>query len=476
MVMPSLLSSCVKDDPGPEVPFDGTVAIIGAGAAGMFAADILRAKGINVFILEAGNQIGGRVRSLRNQTDYQDLYGQDTVMVFGSDFPIELGAEAYYGSDSIWGKAVQNNGIPVLELSSVGVDRYVIDNLVKTSTDWGSDADFISVQNFVNTLPNYEGPEQSIQDAAGVSSRAQALLNAEAGNFYGSNSEKIGIKLLSNDLRSRAHDGKSIVLKANPMQDFLLSRFSQITPLVQLEKAVTSINYSGDVITIKDKNGNEYQANKVIVTVPLSVLKSGGISFNPGLPNENTSAMQKFGMDPSFRAVIEFKKNFWGEDAGYIWGGTAAPQYLNAGVGRSILYRTLSFTMNGSSAASLSAMSRDQQLNAILTELDGVYDGLATKYVRKTIVTDADGNDSEGPIIAAIKDWTKEEYIKGGYSYPLVGTSATDRENLSKPINGKVFFAGEATDVSGDAGTINGALASGERAAREVIESITQVS
>ena len=476
MVVPSLLSSCVKDDPGPEVPFDGTVAIIGAGVAGMFAADILRAKGINVFILEAGKQIGGRIRSLRNQTDFQDLYGQDTPMEFGSDFPIELGAEVFYGSDSIWGKAVQNNNLPTLEISSVGVDRYIMENVVKNAADWGSDADFTSVQNFVNNLPNYSGGAQSIQQAAGVSARAQALLNAEAANFYGSNSDKIGVKLLSDDLHRRTHDGKIIALKANPMQDFFLSRFSQIGSLVQLEKAVTSINYSGDVIKIKDKSGNEYQANKVIVTVPLSILKTGGISFSPGLPNEKISALQKFGMDPSFRMIIDFKKNFWGEDAGYIWGGAVAPQYLNTGVGRSELYRTLSFTMNGSSAASLSAMSRDQQISAVLAELDSVYAGLATKYVRKTIIKDANGNDLEGPIIAAIKDWTKEEYIKGGYSYPLISTSATDRENLSKPIKDKIFFAGEATDSNGDAGTINGALASAERVTREVIDSIVQVS
>lgn len=58
----------VEDDPGPEVPYGDPVVIIGAGAAGLYAADILHAKGINVIILEAGNQLGGRVRSLRNQT------------------------------------------------------------------------------------------------------------------------------------------------------------------------------------------------------------------------------------------------------------------------------------------------------------------------------------------------------------------------------------------------------------------------
>jgi monoamine oxidase len=476
LIAPPFLSSCKKDDPGPEVPFDGTVAIIGAGAAGMYAADILHAKGINVFILEASDQIGGRIRSLRNQTGYEELFGQDTPIDFSSDFPLELGAEIYQGSDSIWGKAVQNQNIPTEELSSAGVDRYIIENLVKTASDWGGDADFAAVENFVANLSNYSGSEQSVQQAAAVSERVQSLLNAQAGNFYGSTSDKIGIKLLTEELHERAHDGKSVLLKANPMQDFFLSRFSLIQSLVQLNKVVTSINYSADEITIKDKDGNEYKANKVIVTVPLAVLKTGGISFSPSLPATNLSAMDKFGMDPSFRAVIEFKKNFWGEDAGYIWGGTVAPQCLNTGVGRSEFYRTLSFTINGSKAASLSSMSRDQQLSAILGDMDAVYAGLATKFVRRVITKDADGNDVEGPIVAAVKDWTKEENIQGGYSYPLINATSNDRANLGKSISKKIFFAGEATDTGGDAGTINGAMASAERVALEVINSITNVS
>lgn len=472
MIMPSLLSSCKKDDPGPEIPFDGNVIIIGAGAAGMYAADILNAKGINVIILEAANQMGGRIRSLRNQTDNQGLFGQDTRLEFGSDFPLELGAEAYYGSDSIWGKSVQNQNVTTLELSALGTDRYVIENLVKKATDWGGDADFNAVENFVNNLPNYSGGDQTIKQAAGVSARGESLLNAQVGNFYGSSIDQIGIKLLAEDLKLRAHDKKFMMLKANPMQDFFLSRFSLITPLVQLNTAVSSINYSGDQVSIKDKSGNEYKANKVIITVPLAVLKSGDISFSPSLPGDTTSAMAKFGMAQCFRAVIDFKQNFWGVDSGYIWGGTYTPQYLNTGVGRSEFSRTLSFTINGSAAASLSAMSRDQQINAILAEMDSIYAGQATKYVRKAITKDSEGNDVEGAIIAAIKDWTKEDYIKGAYSYPLVGATAADREILGRPVNGKIFFAGEVTDLNGDAGTINGALASAERVTQEVINSI----
>ena len=75
-------------------------------------------------------------------------------------------------------------------------------------------------------------------------------------------------------------------------------------------------------------------------------------------------------------------------------------------------------------------------------------------------------------ILSIILDWSKEEFIKGGYSYPLINGTLADRKNIGTPVGAKVFFAGEATDVSGDAGTINGALASAKRVAEEVVKSI----
>ena len=60
--MPEILISCRKKDPGPEIHFDGTVAVIGAGASGLYVADILRSKGIAVSIFEAGAHAGGRMK------------------------------------------------------------------------------------------------------------------------------------------------------------------------------------------------------------------------------------------------------------------------------------------------------------------------------------------------------------------------------------------------------------------------------
>ncbi|NOT75494.1 MAG: hypothetical protein HOP08_11225 [Cyclobacteriaceae bacterium] len=65
--------------------------------------------------------------------------------------------------------------------------------------------------------------------------------------------------------------------------------------------------------------------------------------------------------------------------------------------------------------------------------------------------------------------------MKGGFSYPLAGATNEDRKTLCKPISDKLFFAGEATDVTGQAGMINGALASAERVVEDVVKSITGV-
>jgi monoamine oxidase len=69
---------------------------------------------------------------------------------------------------------------------------------------------------------------------------------------------------------------------------------------------------------------------------------------------------------------------------------------------------------------------------------------------------------------AELVDWSKDPLAGGGYAVFLVG-SAGASEELSRPVSGTLFFAGEATEA-GFAGTVDGALRSGERAARQVLE------
>ena len=473
LVMPQFLASCGKDDPGPEVPFDGNVVIIGAGAAGLYAADILNSKGIKVSVLEASNQLGGRIQSFRNSNETTESLWFDTKNRTIADFPVELGAELVFGTDSSLGKIVSNLNLTTVSLNAEAVNQFILDNKVKAAADLQGDADFVASQNFVSALPNYAGSSVTVKQAAGSGTRTQAILDSQIGNFYGTSNDKLGISLLSQDLKAQAHDGKVFTMKANPMQDVLISRFNDIQSLVETGKQVKAINYGSDPIVITLKDGSTVEANKLIVTVPISILKSGGISFSPALPGEMTSALSRMGMDPTVRLILDFKKNFWVENSDFIWGGTTAPQYFNAGVGRSEFYRTMSITINGAKAAALSAKGPDLMIADILAELDALYAGQGSLYIRRNLDT-ADPNFDK--IIYILKDWSKDEFIKGGYSYPLASATANDRLALGKSVNNKLFFAGEATDIKGDAGTVSGALSSAERVSEEVVKSILGIS
>jgi len=463
----SLLASCKKDDPGPEVPYNGTVAIIGAGAAGLYAADILTSKGISVVVLEATDRIGGRLKSLRNiktPTDallFPVIPDDPSAPISTADFPVELGAESFEGLDSAWGKIVTNLNLNTIDLS-VANHRYVMDGVVRPGADWQADSDFVAAQNFVSNLKTLTGAQTIRQAANGIAERAQGLVNAQVGNYYGTNSERLGAGALAEDLSAITHDRTLLALKNNPMQDVLISRFANVVPLVQLNKPVKTIRHSASAVTLDLEDGTQLEVNKVIVTVPLAIMKNG-IAFSPALPGSKTAAMSKFDMDPSVRVILDFKKNLWGEDAGFIWGGATAPQYFNGGLTRSEFNRTLSVTVNGPKAAELSAKGKDM-IADLLKELDGLYDNQATGFIRRSLVTNE--------IMYIIQDWSKEPYIRGGYAYPKPNATQADRSIISQPVNNTLFFAGEVTDTLGDAGTLNGALNSAERAANEVIEAI----
>ena len=470
ILLPPLLSACASKDPGPQIAYSGTVAVVGAGAAGLYVADILHSKGIKVKIFEARDQIGGRIRSLRNQPYKQpeppipqlDIIYPD-IPFLSSDFPLELGAQTIIGSDSIFGKIFQNYALPTTEFLPA-TTQFVLDNKAKNATGWGSDPDFLAASNFRANLKNNVGSSQTVlQAASGIGSRAQGMLNGEIGNFYGGDNNVAGIGELAEEETLRKTDGKIIALKANPMQDAIISRFSAVQDFVQLNTPITSVNYSGEVITLTAKDGSTYEANKVVVTVPVSMLKSGGITFSPGLPGSFTSSLARIGMGASLRVVLEFKKNFWGDSVGFIYGSSDVPEYFSMGLGRSQFNATLSVTINGARGDAYSAMG-DGAVNAILADIDLLYAGQGTQFIRKDIASNKN--------IYILHDWTKTEYIKGGYSYPLAGANNADRNAIGLPVNGKLFFAGEATDVSGQAGMVNGALASAERAAQNVIDSI----
>ncbi len=456
LLLPGMLSSCANNDPGPEVNYDGVVAIIGAGAAGLFAADILRTKGVKVRVFEAHERVGGRIYSIRslNNTEFNAFPRQD--------FPIEIGAERVLGSNGAWAEVIELLRVPSFKFKDQSFQKYIIDSTLRSEAEAALDSEFLDTQNFFNNLTNIAGNSvQSAASAQGITSRMQAILNSQVGNAYGTNNASLSADALAEALTKRERNNEELIIRNNPMQDILISRFSETVNLVELNSKVTRIDNQGATIDLTvqntiDQSQEVVTVNKVIVAVPISVLKSGDLQFSPPLPATKTEAMSKIGMDASLRIVLDFRQNLWGNDTSFILGGNDGPLYFNAGVGRSEFNKILSVTINGPKAAELGAMGNGA-INEVVLELDSILDKKASSTVKNSFI---------------IKDWAADQFIKGGYSYPLPGGSESDRVALAEAINDNLFFAGEATDLMGDWGTVNGALNSGERVALEVIETI----
>ena len=111
----------------------------------------------------------------------------------------------------------------------------------------------------------------------------------------------------------------------------------------------------------------------------------------------------------------------------------------------------------GSQADALAGKTDEEIINLLLADLDTVYDGQASHQF----------NMEESYVF----DWSKQPYAKGVMSYPLVsGTGAA--QAMAIPVDDKIFWAGEATALNGNEGTVQGGIESAERAVAELFDLI----
>ena len=219
---------------------------------------------------------------------------------------------------------------------------------------------------------------------------------------------------------------------------------------VQLNTPVAKINYQQENVQVTDVNSTVYNADHVIVTVPVSILKAKEITFMPELPSYKTQSFRQLGMEAGIKAFMRFSVKFTDKN---ILGGNVCASYVVESDSRESDDLILFGFVIGDQAKALSEMGESAGLKALLQELDLMFEGQA----------------SASFVDHFFKDWYKEPYIKGAYSYPLVGANENTRKNCARSVDNKLFFAGEATNYNGHHQTVHGAV---ESAYREVIHLI----
>lgn len=457
--LPTLLSSCRKNDkPDPdgiqtEKKFkDYTVVIVGAGAAGLYAGWYLQERGFDVKILEASDRVGGRVRQLSGF----------------ADFDIELGAEMIHGDKSEWYRITTEQ--VKAKLNDVPKEDYYFfkqdftdqnEPALKSESFSNQFQEFEKTIQFVENAPNYTGDDLTVENVfstSGISWNMFGVANGLLGNDYGTSNNRLSMKGLAEEDALWSSGDRNYELKNMTLLSVLQTKCAAILPKVQSNTQVKKIDYSNDKIVLTDQLNKTYEADRVIITVPLTILKDGDIQFTPSLPSTKLDAISNIGMGGGVKAIFKFSTAFWegvtSDKLGSVIGYNEVPEIWATNVGRGTTPVLTAFIM-GEKGEQFSSMTPDDAKGFILGHLDNIF---GNNIASQSLLQDG----------FYLMDWGKAPYIRGAYSYPMVGGGLIFRKELAADVKGQLFFAGEATHFEGHSGTVHGAIETGIRAISEL--------
>ncbi len=433
LLTPSLLaSSCNKEDD--HEPNEKTVIVIGAGISGLAAAKKLKENGFNVTVLEAQDKIGGRLRTNRT---------------LGVAF--DEGASWIHGtSGNPITTLAQQAGMSTAFTDDESLVCYDITGVLRNNAVF-NDAE-TEFEIILNSLKNSGGASQSFETVFNrlyptkVNDRLWKFLLSTYITFDLGDLDKVSSTLYEEGEEFSGEERIS-TNGYDTIPNYLASGLN-----IQLNQRVSKIDY----IDIKVKithNGNVTEADYVIVTVPLGVLKSGKIQFVPNLPIAKQTAIQKVGMNCVNKFLLTWNTAFW-DNKQYIYYTPEIKDKFNYFVNVKKFHPNVNALMTfayANYARQTEAMTDAQIIGEIMLHLRDIY-----------------GNSIPNPTNMLRTQWQTNENSFGSYSFTQVGTEMQHFDDLAEEVYGKLFFAGEHTHIDYFS-TAHGAYLSGIREADKII-------
>jgi len=398
------------------------VIVVGAGAAGLAAADMLARSGREVLLLEARDRIGGRC---------------DTRRMPGLAVPVELGAEFIHGHPEATLALLECAGIP-------GVDSTRTQRFVDRGRLRPIDA-FAEAQKAMRVAAVLKKRDLSFEEflksRRNLSPLTRTFATMMVQGFDAADPALVSARDIADEWQSalgssqmRPQGGYGSLL------EFLAKDLS-----IRLRTVVREVRWQRGSVQIAG-----VRARQAIITLPLGVLQSGSVRFSPPL-NEKRDALEELASGPVIRVAMRFAEPFWEERCpGVAFFHSPEAPFPTFWTPLPMRAPLLTAWAGGPKAARLTGLSQRDLLGQALASIRSVLGRIPQ------------------PRAYYVQDWQADPFARGGYSYVRVGGEGA-REALQKSLERTLFFAGEATNTEGEAGTVGGALQSGIRTARELM-------
>ena len=405
-----------------SLPSEVDVAIIGAGAAGLGAARALEGSGLSVIVLEARDRVGGRAH---------------TVLA-AADITFDLGCGWLHSAD-------KNSFVEIARQLNFAID--------KTRPPWreqGWDAGFPPSlrAEFIEALDAfYNRAEEAAADPRDAAAstcldpgnRWNPMIDAISTYINGATLDRVSLHDMD------AYEDTEINWRVPRGYGALIAAYSAPCP-VALDAQVRSIDHSGKRVRIETSRGT-LGANKVIVTVPTSLIASENIRFDPPLPAKVEAARGlPLGVDDKVMLRLD-EPGALRNDVG-LRGAT-----MRTAMGSFHIRPFGQPCIEGFFGGPFARELEDAGAGAMAAQaIDEIVAMLGSNYRSKLT-----------PLVES--RWAHDPFAQGAYSHALPGHAGA-RAVLAAPVDGRLFFAGEATSPNFFS-TAHGARDTGERAARE---------
>jgi monoamine oxidase len=417
------------------------IVVIGAGLAGLAAARELHHYGHQVVVIEARDRIGGRIWTSRQWPD----------------LPLDLGAS--------WIHGVRDNPLTAI---ADEIQARRLTTRYASATTYNTDGQALS-------------PAQTDRLDRLRRQIFQTLKQAQNGEADQSIRETIAPLIQGLDRTSERYRWLNFILSGAIEQEYAGSAadlstywynsgqslgggdvlfpegYSAITEFlardlsIELDQPVQAIEWGRSPLRVVTSR-SEFIADRVVVTLPLGVLKAQSVQFSPALPPAKQEAIAKLGMGVLNKCYLRFPSVFWPEDVDWL-------EYIPSRHGEWTEWVSFKHVADQPILLGFNAADRGKAIEA-LSDAQIVASAMETL---KTIF----GDGIPEPIEAQITRWASDPFSLGSYSYNAVGASPKLRQALAAPLGQALFFAGEASHNAFFA-TAHGAYLSGLRAARQI--------